>query len=52
MINIKNLSFSYEEQKTILDNLLFSIKEGCVYSLLGVNGSGKTTLLRCLNGDL
>ncbi|MFX0549354.1 ATP-binding cassette domain-containing protein [Hathewaya histolytica] len=52
MINIKNLSFSYEEQKTILDNLLFSIEGGCVYSLLGVNGSGKTTLLRCLNGDL
>lgn len=52
MINIKNLSFSYEEHKTILHNLSFSIEDGCIYSLLGVNGSGKTTLLRCLNGDL
>jgi ABC-2 type transport system ATP-binding protein len=52
MLDINNLVFSYGESKRILDNLCLNIKEGYVYSLLGVNGAGKTTLLKCLNGDL
>jgi len=52
VINIKDLSFSYNGEKNILDSLTLSIKEGVVYSLLGINGAGKTTLLKCLNGDL
>jgi ABC-2 type transport system ATP-binding protein len=52
MLDINNLVFSYGENKRILDNLCLNIKEGYVYSLLGVNGAGKTTLLKCLNGDL
>lgn len=52
MINIKNLTFAYDGNKKILDDLSFNIEEGVVYSLLGINGSGKTTLLKCLNGDL
>lgn len=52
MIDIKNLSFSYEKNKFILDDISINIKEGYVYSLLGINGMGKTTLLKCLNGDL
>lgn len=52
MVNIKNLTFAYDGNKKILDDLSFNIEEGVVYSLLGINGSGKTTLLKCLNGDL
>lgn len=52
MVNIKNLTFSYNGDKNVLDNLSISIEEGVVYSLLGSNGAGKTTLLKCLNGDL
>ncbi|SUY48058.1 ABC transporter [Clostridium putrefaciens] len=52
MVNIKDLTFAYDGNKKILDDLSFNIEEGVVYSLLGINGSGKTTLLKCLNGDL
>lgn len=52
MVNIKDLTFAYDGNKKILDDLSFNIEGGVVYSLLGINGSGKTTLLKCLNGDL
>jgi ATP-binding cassette, subfamily B, multidrug efflux pump len=47
-INIHNLSYSYAE-KTVLNNISFSIKPGDVIGVLGRVGSGKTTLVNCLN---
>lgn len=52
MINIKNLTFTYDGEKNILNDLSVNIEDGIVYSLLGINGAGKTTLFKCLNGDL
>lgn len=48
-IMIKNLNFYYGKRK-ILNNLNFSMGNGCICGLLGPNGSGKTTLLDCING--
>lgn len=56
-IEIKNLTKNYKDI-TAVDNLNLDIKEGELFSLLGVNGAGKTTtikMLTCLtkpnNGD-
>lgn len=50
IIEIKNLSFSYEKGKTVLDNISLSIKKNTINAILGANGSGKSTLLECLVG--
>lgn len=45
---IKNLSFKYDEDTVIFDNVSISIEEGKIYSLLGRNGVGKSTLFSIL----
>lgn len=52
MIEIKNLSFSYNKNKRVLKDINLSIKEGTTYILLGPNGVGKSTLIKCLLGLL
>ena len=48
-ITVKQLSKSYKD-KTILDNITFTIESGTVSGLLGVNGAGKSTLMKILFG--
>jgi zinc transport system ATP-binding protein len=50
-IEAVEISFSYGE-KTILDNISFTIEEGEYVAILGPNGSGKSTLLRLILGLL
>lgn len=50
-INIKDLSYSYEE-KEVLKNIDLDFDEGKVYTILGPNGTGKSTLLKIINGWL
>ena len=38
------------KEKTVLDQLEFSVSRGSVTGLLGKNGAGKTTLLKCALG--
>lgn len=49
MIKIENLSKKYDKDN-VLDKLNCTIKDGCIYGLVGANGSGKSTLLRLING--
>lgn len=46
-IEVKNVSFSYENEK-ILDDVSFSINRGEYVSLIGHNGSGKSTIAKLL----
>ena len=48
-IEIKNLSKQYRDVLAV-DNLTLDVKEGELFSLLGVNGAGKTTTIKMLCG--
>ena len=50
IIEVKNLNFSYEEERPILKNISFSVEAGRYVALIGHNGSGKSTLAKILAG--
>jgi len=50
VLEIKNLSHSYENETSILDNINLLVKSGEIISILGSSGCGKTTLLRIIAG--
>ncbi|MEO9512488.1 MAG: ABC transporter ATP-binding protein [Flavobacteriaceae bacterium] len=43
-MNFAQVSFAYEEGKTVLHNINFKIKSGQVIALVGSSGSGKSTI--------
>lgn len=43
-IEFKEVSFAYEEGKSVLKNISFSAPAGSVTALVGTSGSGKTTI--------
>ncbi|MGY0399096.1 MAG: heme ABC transporter ATP-binding protein [Ostreibacterium sp.] len=47
----KNLSFSIGD-KTIINDINLSAKQGQFISIIGPNGAGKTTLLHLIDGDI
>ncbi|MBQ9042018.1 MAG: methionine ABC transporter ATP-binding protein [Eggerthellaceae bacterium] len=49
MIEIKDLHKSFADVE-VLKGIDITIRDGCVYGLVGVSGAGKSTLLRCING--
>lgn len=49
MIIAKSLTKKFDD-KTALDNITLTIRDGCIYGLVGSNGSGKSTLLRLISG--
>lgn len=46
-IEVKNLYKTYKT-KTAVNGISFTVKQGELFSLLGVNGAGKTTTIRML----
>lgn len=49
-IEVDRLSFGYEKNKLVLNDLSCAFEQGRVIALLGRNGSGKSTFLDCLMG--
>ena len=47
-IVVQNLSFGYEEEKPVLQNVNFTFDAGKSYAIVGSSGSGKSTLLNLL----
>jgi iron(III) transport system ATP-binding protein len=49
-VQVRNLTFYYQKDQIILNDLSFDIEEGEIVAILGKSGSGKSTLLRVLSG--
>jgi len=49
-VQVKNLTFTYPNGKTVLQNISFCVSVGEVFVIAGLSGSGKTTLCRLLCG--
>ena len=49
MIEIKNLTKSFNGETYVLEKLNCTIKDNAIYGLVGANGAGKSTLLRLIN---
>ena len=52
MIEIKNVSKTYNEEKKALDNISFKVSDGKIFGFIGHNGAGKTTLIKSIMGIL
>lgn len=49
-LEIKNLSFGYEEGAKVLDDINTTIRKGETVALVGTSGGGKTTLIDVISG--
>lgn len=49
MIQVEDLSFSYNRQAMILDRVSFSAEPGQCVAVLGNNGAGKSTMIKCID---
>ena len=52
MVELKNVSFGYNPNKNVIEDLSLNLEEGRFYGLLGKNGTGKTTLMKIISGIL
>lgn len=51
-IKVKDLAFSYDNEKNAVNNVSFEIKAGSYTTIIGHNGSGKSTIAKLLIGLL
>ena len=52
MIAFQNVSFSYDGDNPVVENLSFTIEKGETVGLIGANGAGKSTIMKLLLGLL
>lgn len=50
LLTISNVTYSYAENKPVLKDINFSVKQGEMLSIVGKNGAGKTTLSNLICG--
>ena len=50
VIQLENVTFTYDTQTTVLNGLNYSFDAGKIYAVTGRSGAGKTTLLSLLSG--
>ena len=52
MIEIKNVSKTYNGTKKTLENITFNVNDGEIFAFIGRNGAGKTTMIKVIVGIL
>ena len=50
MLELQNISYSYQPGKSVLNNINAAFRPGCVYAIVGSSGCGKSTLLSIMGG--
>lgn len=50
ILELDKVSFSYNEEKQVLDNVSFKINKGDMVSIVGKNGAGKSTISKLICG--
>lgn len=50
IMKISNVTYSYDNNRTVLKNISAEFETGKIYAVLGPSGCGKTTLLSLLGG--
>jgi len=51
VLRFSDVTFEYGEQKPILDEVSFSVRNGSRIALMGQNGAGKSTLFSLILGE-
>lgn len=49
LLEIKGVQFSYEKDKSFLEEISFSVGESDILAIIGRNGSGKSTLVKIIS---
>lgn len=52
LLNLENVSFSYDKKHDVIKNVSLSVEKGEHIAIIGHNGSGKSTLAKIFNGLL
>ena len=52
MLTCNHVSFAYEQERPVLQDLSFSIEKGECVGLIGANGAGKSTVMKLILGLL
>jgi len=52
LLEVKDLSFGYEENNLLFKDISFTLKKGEVLGIIGKNGKGKSTLLNTIAKEL
>ena len=52
IVKFNNVSFDWENNKTILNEANFSVRRGSKITLMGQNGAGKSTIFQLITGDI
>lgn len=50
MIEIKNVSKTYNGKNKALNDICFNVNDGEIFAFIGHNGAGKTTLIKAIVG--
>ena len=49
-LELKNIGFGYEKNRTVLENISFTVDKGEIIGIVGQNGAGKSTLSKLICG--
>ena len=52
ILSFDEVSFEYKENKPILNEVSFGIRQGSKITLMGQNGSGKSTIFALIKGEI